>query len=125
MIEGRTGDGRGRTVAVAVWAALAAGVVQVGVGAAVAASVEPEVVVGNPDCRDLGLEQLAKFDPPTSGSQNGVTIAVSGSSFGWTSSTGVDAVIAKGGPNANVYRYDEATSDSDLHAPINPRNGQP
>jgi hypothetical protein len=37
----------------------------------------------------------------------------------------VDAVIVKGGPNANVYRYSEETSDTNLRAPINESNGQP
>jgi hypothetical protein len=39
----------------------------------------------------------------------------------WTSTFGVDAVIFKGGPNANVYRYPPAESkgDSHLSAPLN------
>jgi hypothetical protein len=34
-------------------------------------------------------------------------------------------VIAKGGPNANVYTYlTEVTSDTGLHAPVNPNNNR-
>jgi hypothetical protein len=45
--------------------------------------------------------------------------------FDWTSNIGVDQVIAKGGPNANVYTYDpESTGDTGLHAPVNPNNNR-
>jgi len=46
--------------------------------------------------------------------------------FDWSSTLGMDAVIVKGGPNADAYVYSpEAFEDWDLHAPINPSNGQP
>ncbi|HKX68369.1 MAG TPA: hypothetical protein VJN29_14215, partial [Intrasporangium sp.] len=48
------------------------------------------------------------------------------SSFDWTSNIGVDVVIVKGGPKANVYTYPfESLGDTGLTAPINPANGQP
>jgi hypothetical protein len=101
--------------------------------------VEPVYVAGNPTCEDLGLQNVApddliewKFDPPNAGTKdlgygNSITVTwTDGTYFDWESTLGIDAVIAKGGPNANVYVYDpEATSDTGLHAPINPDNGKP
>jgi uncharacterized repeat protein (TIGR01451 family) len=95
---------------------------------AAATHVSPVFFEDNPGCDDLGdadLISLTKFDPPNSGSQAGVTITVDDLSFDWLSSVGIDAVIVKGGDNANVYFYDEATSDTGLHAPINPQNDKP
>lgn len=94
---------------------------------AFAGHVTPVVVSGNPACSDFGLLQLVKIEPVASGSYAGgqVTIVVTGSSVSWTSTIGIDAVIVKGGPNANLYSYNEATSDTGLTAPINPQNGQP
>ena len=41
-----------------------------------------------------------------------------GQVFDWTSNIGVDVVIAKGGPNSNVYTYvGESMGDAGLHAP--------
>jgi hypothetical protein len=38
----------------------------------------------------------------------------------------VRAVIVKGGPNANVYRYPGGDfSDGSLSTPLNPKNGKP
>jgi hypothetical protein len=102
-----------------------------GAGVASSASVEPLFVAGNPTCADLGYGGSLKVDPPSSGQHSGggltVTVTIDGASFDWSSSTiAVDAVIVKGGPNANVYVYSPAaTSDTDLHAPINAANGQP
>lgn len=43
--------------------------------------------------------------------------------FDWAATLGIDAVIVKGGPNADAYVYDpEAFGDEDLHAPVNPEN---
>src|SRR3712207_7533499 len=40
-----------------------------------------------------------------------VVTTASGAHFDWTATSGIDAVIVKGGPNANVYRYSpQATS---------------
>jgi hypothetical protein len=48
-----------------------------------------------------------------------------GQIFDWAATMGIDAVIVKGGDNANVYVYSpEAVSDQDLHAPINPSNNK-
>jgi hypothetical protein len=100
------------------------------------ASVEPIVLPGNPDCPD-GTHELIKIEPVESGSYmvNGdvITIDVDGVYFDWTSTHGIDAVIVKGGPNANLYYYDdplnpggaEAFSDTELSAPINPMTQTP
>ncbi|MGH9052609.1 MAG: hypothetical protein ACRDWX_06320 [Acidimicrobiia bacterium] len=47
--------------------------------------------------------------------------------FDWTATFDVDAVIVKGGPNANVYLYSGSSdfSDQGLTAPINPATGEP
>jgi hypothetical protein len=101
--------------------------------AANAASVTPIFVPGNPTCTSLGYAFGFRIDPPNAGTYsidgiNTVTVTTDGVRFDWSSTLGIDAVIAKGGPNANVYVYDppaEATSDTVLHSPINPNNGQP
>jgi hypothetical protein len=90
--------------------------------------VTPTQEPGNPQCPD-GTTEL-KIEPVESGTFTDgtltVTLVVTGNTFDWTSNIGVDVVIVKGGPNANVYVYDpEATSDTGLHAPINPRTGEP
>lgn len=89
-------------------------------------------VDGNPRCTDLtggaGWTEF-KHEPPVSGTFTDGTLTVDvvvsdspdGQVFSWESNIGVDAVIVKGGPSANVYFYDpEATSDSGLHAPATP-----
>lgn len=99
-------------------------------------SVEPVVVADNPSCDDLGLADFAfKVEPPSSGTYDldgdapgtdTATVTKTGLYFDWVATMGIDAVIVKGGPNANVYVYDpEATGDTGLHAPINPENGTP
>jgi uncharacterized repeat protein (TIGR01451 family) len=97
---------------------------------AVATHVAPVFFNDNPGCDDLGdpdLTSLTKFEgnPVISDSKDGVTITVDDPLFDWMSQVGIDAVIVKGGDNANVYFYDEETSDTDLHAPINPNNNKP
>jgi hypothetical protein len=92
------------------------------------ASVTPVVVSGNPSC-PAGTTEL-KVEPVSDGTFTDgtltVTLDVSGSFFDWTSNIGVDQVIVKGGPRANVYTYPlESTGDTGLSAPINPANGQP
>ncbi|HXV72260.1 MAG TPA: hypothetical protein VEB69_12790, partial [Acidimicrobiia bacterium] len=43
-----------------------------------------------------------------------------GPAFDWSSNLGVDVVVVKGGPAANVYRYTPAaTGDTELHSPLN------
>jgi hypothetical protein len=96
--------------------------------------VVPQVVLGNPSCTDLGYDVGFKPqpEPPPSGSytfpstSETVTITSDGTYFEWTSTLSLDAVIVKGGPNANVYAYaPEATTDDALHSPINSNTGQP
>ncbi len=97
-----------------------------------AASVEPVFVAGNPSCVDLGYTNGFKVDPPNSGTYyigtKKVDVTADGVYFDWTSEIGMDAVIAKGGPNANVYVYDppaESFGDTGLVSPINPSNDKP
>jgi hypothetical protein len=98
-----------------------------------ATSVVPVFVAGNPTCTSQGYDFGFKVDPPNAGTYdidgiNTVTVTTDGTNFDWSSTLGMDAVIAKGGPNANVYIYDppaEAFSDTGLHSPINPNTGNP
>lgn len=83
-------------------------------------------------CVDFGLGPYSiKIEPVSSGTYDlgggeSVNISVHGRTFDWTATIGVNGVIVKGGPGENVYTYNPAvTSDSGLHAPINPSNGQP
>jgi hypothetical protein len=103
-------------------------------GTPLMASVEPVFVAGNPSCVDLGYEAGFKIEPVNSGTYtitgtgHTVTITVNGSYFDWTSTIGMDAVIVKGGPNANVYIYNPpapSLGDTGLHSPINSSNGNP
>jgi hypothetical protein len=90
--------------------------------------VEPVFVEGNPSCSSLGYAGFElKVEPVSDGNYSDGTLSVSiqvvatptGQTFGWSSNLGVDAVIAKGGPNANVYEYTPpATADTGLHAPL-------
>jgi hypothetical protein len=92
----------------------------------------PQVVPGNPSCASLGLGTVAvRFDPPLSGSMalggsESVTIAADGIHVDWSATIGIDAVIVKGGPNANIYGYaPESLGATQLQAPTNPNNGKP
>src|SRR5687767_6085692 len=85
--------------------------------APLATHVTPTEVAGNPSC-PAGTTEL-KVEPVASGNYNDGTLFVTitvvntpeGPTFNWTSNIGVDTVIVKGGPNANVYNYSpEATS---------------
>lgn len=101
-----------------------------------ATEVTPVFVDDNPSCTDLGYDFGFKVEQPGTGtfpieglSGQSVTITSDdGISFDWTSTLGIDAVLVKGGPNANAYVYDppsESFGDTDLHAPINPNNQTP
>jgi LPXTG-motif cell wall-anchored protein len=92
-------------------------------------------VPGNPTCADLAPDGTTwtelKYEPVVDGQETEgpltVTVDVhpnddTGPTFDWSSNIGVDAVFVKGGPNGNLYLYDEATGDTGLHAPINPAN---
>ena len=108
-------------------------------GAASGDGIEPELMLDNPDCSDLGLGTLRelKVEPVNSGSYTSsdgfLTVSIlthstaAGPTFDWTSNKGVDAVIVKGGPGSDSYVYDppqEDTADTGLHAPVNDNNGQ-
>lgn len=84
------------------------------------------------ECTQAGVnfDGAYKVDSPTSGTStytvdaygNTITVTLSsdGKYVGWSSTLAMTAVIVKGGPGANVYRYDPpATSDTGLHAPPN------
>jgi hypothetical protein len=110
-------------------AAIAGAVALFTVLPASATHVTPTEVRGNPAC-PAGTTTL-KIEPVVSGTFTDGTLTVTivvrdtadGQVFDFTSNIGVDQVIAKGGPNANVYTYSpEATSDTGLHAPVNPNN---
>ena len=89
---------------------------------------------GNPSCADVApagvtwTEHKLDFDPEGTYAPNGlkVTITKGADGLGWTSELDVDAVIMKGGDNANVYFYagDADLADSGLRTPVNP-NGNP
>lgn len=98
-----------------------------------AQSNDGEVVPGNPGCADIAPEGEiwieSKVEPPEDGEFSDGTLTVNvdvrdtddGQVFDWDSNIGVDAVIVKGGPNANVYLYDpESMGDTGLHAPVSP-----
>lgn len=104
-------------------------------GVALATGSGPIVVPGNPDCEDLGYTYGFKPNIPSEESPYGThtipgtseTITITQNNFfNWTSTLGIDAVIVKGGDNANVYTYDpESFGDNDLITPTNPANGKP
>lgn len=105
-----------------------AGALFIAPAAAGAATVAPVFHDGNPTCADIGYGHGVKFDPPAAGSlaSDGVTIdmTLGDDAFGklvdWTSSKPIDAVIVKGGSNANVYTYPgESSADTGLHTPFN------
>src|SRR5829696_5836143 len=93
---------------------IAAGALLALPAAADAADVEPVLVPENPSCLELGYSHELKFDPPAAGtaSADGVTIQMTrdesdplGTLVGWSSSAPIDAVVVKGGPDANAYVY--------------------
>ena len=98
-------------------------------GTAGATHVDPTQESGNVSC-PAGTTEL-KVEPVASGTFTEgaltVTLVVTGNTFSFTSNIGVDVVIVKGGPNSNVYDYrpGESTGDTGLHAPINPKTGEP
>lgn len=99
-----------------------------------ASHVQPSFInATNPTCADVGYDFEYKVEPPNSGTYQvpgigSVTVTADGTYFDWTSTFGIDAVLVKGGQNANLYVYDppaESFGDTGLHSPINPNNGQP
>jgi hypothetical protein len=129
------GGGRVRagSMALALIAVLAAALMPA--ARADAASVAPVYYAGNPKCTDLDPAYSSlKQDSPSASSDYSLDDAFQHVDFStdganktvdWTSAQGIDAVIVKGGPNANVYFYDNATSDTGLTTPTNPNNGTP
>lgn len=95
-----------------------------------AAAVTPVVLPGNPICADLGYAYEIKIDPPTAGTYalgygSFTWTTTDGVTMNWSSTIGVDAVIVKGGPNANLYTYvPESYGDTGLTSPLAP-NGRP
>lgn len=102
--------------------------------------VVPVFVDDNPTCEDLGYDFGFKIDPPDPGTYTVFTVDGADAtvtvttveedqevdSFDWTSTFGIDAVIVKGGDNANEYVYDPpSTGDDELNAPDNPNTGKP
>jgi uncharacterized repeat protein (TIGR01451 family) len=95
---------------------------------------QPRLLTGNQNCAALpGDLQELRINNPTDGTFTNGTLTVTidvrntdlGPVFDWTSNIGVDAVVVKGGPDANAFEYDppnEQTSDKGLHAPVNPQN---
>jgi hypothetical protein len=103
-----------------------------------AAHVEPTFVSGNPTCGDFdtnGLDLIEfKIEPVASGTYSfmGVDFNITvrdtpqGEVFDFEIIGGrTYLVVAKGGPNANLYDYrpDGETADTGLHAPVAP-NGR-
>jgi len=96
----------------------------------VAFAATPQFVEGNPRCSDFGYDNGVTITTSAAGTYTsaGFTVVLaSDGTFSWTSAiVPVSAVIAKGGPNANIYGYaPPAFSDSGLSAPINPNTGRP
>ncbi|UCC61611.1 MAG: isopeptide-forming domain-containing fimbrial protein, partial [Anaerolineae bacterium] len=114
--------------------------------------VQPVWVSGNPTCAELAAQfapgatwnelrlengSLGPGTYPDTWGQPGdlvVTIdTYDGTYFSWSSKVSVDAAFVKAGANGNLYQYDptgfksemEATSDTSLHAPINPNTSRP
>jgi hypothetical protein len=100
-----------------------------------------DLVQGNPSCSDLGNYRSIKDDgDPITGQvpegtfpsadgylsatvSNIHTIPGVGQVFDWSSTGGIDKVIAKGGDAADAYVYTpEDNADTSLHAPVNPNN---
>jgi hypothetical protein len=103
-----------------------------------ATHVVPELVTGNENCEAVtGLDEIFRDEsnPITSGNHDvdgdgddDIFITVNGGAqtFDWSTDEGllIHAVFVKGGPDGNLYDYRPAgaTSDTGLHAPVNPQN---
>jgi uncharacterized repeat protein (TIGR01451 family) len=95
-------------------------------------NVQPTLVAGNPTCQTLTQsDNELKIDPPSGGTFTEGELEVTVSGFNdpagfldWSSNIAIDAVFVKGGPGGDLYVYNGATADTDLHTPINGNNGQ-
>jgi hypothetical protein len=96
--------------------------------------VQPVLVPGDPTCEDVleGGYLKLKVEPVEEGTYSlgdfevtiDVTATLSGPLFDFTANYGLDAVIVKGGANANSFVYDpEDAEDTDLHAPVRDADG--
>jgi Domain of unknown function DUF11 len=100
-------------------------------GNARAEHVAPVPISGNPTCADLGYAAGLRIDPVSGtytipGTSHTVTVQTDGTFLDWSSAAGLDAVLAKGSPEGNLYRYEpRSNGDTGLHAPINPVTGRP
>ena len=100
-----------------------------GAGTARAAAPSPTLHTGNVNsCADIepgayGVNVAAPVGSGTfdDGTLTGTySVSVDGTTFDWASSSvPVSFVVVKGGPDANVYRYAAAMSDSGLVSPLN------
>ena len=122
---------KGTTAAPARWRALAMGLATASAigllaGPAVAGD-DPQEVSGNPRC-PAGTTSL-KIEPVESGTYTdgrlriSLDVQASAKTVAFRSNLGLDEVIVKGGPAANVYAYGKGTSGSGLHAPVNASGG--
>lgn len=105
-----------------------------------ASTVGPQTVTGNSTCGDFAengseikIEGPSDLTSKDSGTYTDGTLVVEleiyetgmGPAFDWSSNLGVDVVVVKGGPAANVYRYTPAaTGDTELHSPLNKNSGE-
>lgn len=97
--------------------------------------VQPVFHDGNPSCSEFSTAEFEFRAQPVEsktytdlGTGFSVTINVyqtsGGTVFDFNSNFLVDDVFVKGGPNGNLYSYNPAvSSDTMLHSPINPTNG--
>jgi hypothetical protein len=89
------------------------------------------IVEGNPTCAELFPGTFErKIEPVVSGTYEvpgtsaTITIETDGTFLSFESTIGIDAVIMKGGPQANVYAYDPAQQqDEGLVSPDNASGG--
>jgi hypothetical protein len=95
--------------------------------------VEATVLTGNAGCADvsgLSYKTQIKFTSPVNGSSaGGVYLFVDGNNVGWYTLGDIllKAVLVKGGPNTNAYRYPafQDYSDGFLVPPTNPKTKKP
>jgi hypothetical protein len=116
-------------------AGVAAVVAMASAGTATATTVSPTLHYGNVNsCADIepGTHGVSIESPAGSGTFDDGTLAGTytvshdRTSWDWSSSTvPVSFVVVKGGPDANVYRYENAKSDTDLVSPLNPGGSVP
>jgi hypothetical protein len=99
-------------------------------------NIDPTFHTSNVSCTSLGYDYGYKIDRApfyrTNVGDGALIVSTTGSGdqyFDWTSNIGVDAVIVKGGPNADAFVYEpgkgEVTVDTRLHAPENPNGTGP